>query len=147
MSWFYPEKNQAQPLNRNLSRLNLRRFQLNLRQFQSNRLPDNIVLGKLSEKFETGGRGCGIVSGGQGDAGGRSYGSYQMTSKPGGGTVKRFISQPDFAFRDRFKNLTPGSDQFTAVWKDIAAKQPTSFKTASMSLLRGLTSTCSLKRF
>jgi LysM repeat protein len=69
------------------------------------------VLGKLSEKFETSGRGPGTVSGGQGDPGGRSYGSYQMTSKPGGGTVKRFVSEPDFPFRDRFANLAPGSTQ------------------------------------
>ena len=52
-------------------------------------------LGKLSEEFETGGRGPGTVSTGVGDAGGVSYGSYQMTSK-NGGTVLRFVSQPTF---------------------------------------------------
>ena len=60
------------------------------------------VLGKLSERYETGGRGPGVVSTGAGDAGGASYGSYQMTSKPGGGTVRRFVTQPDFPFRDNF---------------------------------------------
>ena len=94
------------------------------------------VLGKLSEKFETGGRGCGIVSTGKGDAGGASYGSYQMTSIPGGGTVKRFVSQSDFAFKDRFLNLKPGSAQFTAVWKDIAAKQPDEFQACQHEFIK-----------
>ncbi|MGA9772021.1 MAG: LysM domain-containing protein [Blastocatellia bacterium] len=100
--------------------------------------PDSgdIVLGKLSEKFETGGRGCGIVSSGKGDAGGASYGSYQMTSIPGGGTVKRFVSQSDFVFRDRFLNLKPGSAEFTAVWKDVAARQPDEFKNSQHEFIK-----------
>lgn len=85
------------------------------------------VLGKLSEKFETGGRGPGIVSTGVGDAGGVSYGSYQMTSKPGGGRVKEFISQPDFPFGARFAGLTPGTPAFTAAWKALAAERPDEF--------------------
>jgi LysM repeat protein len=38
------------------------------------------VLGTLSAKYETGGRGPGTVSTGAGDRGGVSYGSYQMAS-------------------------------------------------------------------
>lgn len=98
--------------------------------------PGELVLGKLSEKYETGGRGCGTVSGGQGDAGGRSYGSYQMTSKPGGGTVARFVTQPDFAFRSRFKNLTPGSADFTAVWKDLATNQGDQFQDSQHEFIK-----------
>ena len=52
------------------------------------------VLGSLSSKYETGGRGPGTVSSGIGDAGGVSYGSYQMTSRPRGGTVARFVAAP-----------------------------------------------------
>lgn len=85
------------------------------------------VLGKLSEKFETGGRGPGTVPTGQGDAGGVSYGSYQMTSGPGDGRVKQFISQPDFPFRDRFAGLTPGTSAFTAAWKALAQQRPDEF--------------------
>jgi LysM repeat protein len=85
------------------------------------------VLGKLSEQFETGGKGPGIVSTGVGDAGGRSYGSYQMTSKPNGGRCKQFVSQPDFRFRDRFAGLTPGTDAFTAEWKALARDRPDEF--------------------
>src|ERR1043166_4761527 len=37
-------------------------------------------LGSLSAKYETGGRGPGVVSSGAGDYGGVSYGSYQMAT-------------------------------------------------------------------
>lgn len=85
------------------------------------------TLGKLSERFETGGKGPGVVSTGSGDAGGRSYGSYQMTSKPGGGRARQFVSQPDFRFRDRFAGLTPGTDAFTSAWKALARDRPDDF--------------------
>jgi LysM repeat protein len=86
-------------------------------------------LGKLSERYETGGRGPGVVSSGIGDAGGASYGSYQMTSTHGG-TVGRFVSQPDFPWRDEFRGLAPGSPAFTATWKTIAAADADRFHAA-----------------
>ncbi|HWS54049.1 MAG TPA: LysM peptidoglycan-binding domain-containing protein [Pyrinomonadaceae bacterium] len=98
--------------------------------------PASRVLGKLSERYETGGRGAGTVSTGAGDAGGVSYGSYQMTSKPNGGTVKRFVSQPDFPFRDQFRNLTPGGSDFSAVWKRLAAAQPEQFQSAQHDYIK-----------
>ncbi|MCA1632330.1 MAG: LysM peptidoglycan-binding domain-containing protein [Acidobacteria bacterium] len=94
------------------------------------------VLGKLSERYETGGRGPGIVSTGRGDAGGASYGSYQMTSKPGGGTVRRFVSQPDFPFRDNFSGLIPGSAGFTAEWKRLAATHPNDFQSSQHDFIK-----------
>ena len=94
------------------------------------------VLGKLSERYETGGRGPGTVSTGAGDAGGASYGSYQMTSKPGGGTVKRFVSQPDFPFRARFAGLTPGSPQFTAAWKQLASTDREEFQASQHDFIK-----------
>src|SRR5687768_12851132 len=93
------------------------------------------TLGKLSEKYETGGRGPGIVSTGVGDAGGASYGSYQMTSK-NGGTVGRFVSQPDFPWRDQFQGLIPGSAEFTAKWKTIAAAEPDAFHAAQHGYIK-----------
>lgn len=86
------------------------------------------MLGRLSEKYETGGRGPGTVSGGIGDPGGASYGSYQMTSKPNGGTVARYISQPQFPWRGEFDNLEPGSDAFTEKWKEIADNDADKFQ-------------------
>jgi LysM repeat protein len=94
------------------------------------------VLGKLSEKYEVGNRGPGTVSTGKGDAGGASYGSYQMTSKPNGGTVKRYVSQPDFIFRDRFTGLTPGSADFSAAWKDIAANSREEFQNSQHDFIK-----------
>jgi len=94
------------------------------------------VLGKLSEKYETGGRGPGTVSGGQGDAGGASYGSYQMTSKPGGGTVKRFVSQPGFPFADSFAGLTPGGKDFTAAWKQLASTRREEFQSSQHDYIK-----------
>lgn len=84
------------------------------------------VLGKLSAKFETGGRGPGTVSTGKGDKGGVSYGSYQMASKLG--VVARFLSQLDPSFRGKFGSLKPGTAAFTAVWKQIAAAEPAQFQ-------------------
>ena len=60
------------------------------------------LLGSLSAKFETSGRGPGTVSTGAGDPGGVSYGSYQMASKTG--TVKRFVTQSNFPWRAQFEN-------------------------------------------
>jgi hypothetical protein len=46
-------------------------------------------LGSLSERFESGGRGPGTVSGGVGDPGGVSYGTVQLSSRTG--TAARFM--------------------------------------------------------
>jgi len=97
--------------------------------------PRGWVLGGLSTKYETGGRGSTTISGGVGDAGGVSYGSYQMTSA-GGGTVARFVSQPDFPWRVDFAGLTPGSAEFSAKWTDIATRSPVDFKTAEHEFIK-----------
>lgn len=93
------------------------------------------VLGDLSAKFETGGRGPGMVSTGRGDAGGVSYGSYQMTSK-NGGTVKRFVNQSDFPWLNKFTGLTPGSDNFTRQWKKIASEEPERFQSVQHEFIK-----------
>ena len=84
------------------------------------------VLGKVSEKFES--RGPGDVSGGQGDPGGVSYGSWQMTSQPNGGTVQRFVNETGFPFAPIFKALTPGTKPFSDAWRSLAASQADQFK-------------------
>jgi murein DD-endopeptidase MepM/ murein hydrolase activator NlpD len=83
-------------------------------------------LGILSAKYETGGRGPGVVSSGVGDPGGVSYGSYQMASKTG--TAKRFVTQNDFPWLKDFSNLTPGTTDFSACWKRIAANDTDAFQ-------------------
>lgn len=83
-------------------------------------------LGILSAKYETGGRGPGTVSSGVGDPGGVSYGSYQMATKTG--TAKRFVTQSSFPWLQDFQNLTPGTSDFSACWKRIAANQKDEFQ-------------------
>ena len=89
--------------------------------------PSVWVLGGLSTRYETGGRGPITISSGSGDAGGVSYGSYQMTSA-GGGTVGQFVAQADFPWRADFAGLVPGSEAFSAKWKDIASRFADQFK-------------------
>ena len=92
------------------------------------------ALGALSAKYETGGRGPGTVSTGAGDPGGVSYGSYQMATKMG--TVARFIAQAGFPWSKDFQGLAPGTAQFTAVWKRIAANQTDDFQHAQHSFIK-----------
>lgn len=92
------------------------------------------ALGTLSAKYETGGRGPGTVSTGSGDPGGVSYGSYQMATKMG--VPARFVSQDGFPWLQDFRNLAPGSAQFTAAWKRIAAAQADAFQEAQHEYIK-----------
>jgi murein DD-endopeptidase MepM/ murein hydrolase activator NlpD len=91
-------------------------------------------LGILSAKYETGGRGPGVVSTGAGDPGGVSYGSYQMASKMG--VPQRFVAQAGFPWAKDFDGLTAGTAQFTAVWKRIAAAQTDDFQRAQHAFIK-----------
>jgi hypothetical protein len=75
-------------------------------------------LGALSAKYESGNRKSGTVSTGKGDPGGVSYGSYQLASKVG--TAKRFADQ---YYAEWFDGTTPGSEEFSALWKKLAAER------------------------
>ena len=92
------------------------------------------LLGELSAKYETGGRGPGTVSTGVGDPGGVSYGSYQMASKMGVPT--RFVTQPGFPWLSDFQNLKAGTAPFTAVWKRIAAAETDAFQRAQHGFIK-----------
>jgi LysM repeat protein len=98
--------------------------------------PAGWMLGNLSSKYETGGRGPGTVSSGVGDAGGVSYGSYQMTSRPKGGTVARFVAHAAFAWRDRFAGRDPGSADFSSEWKALATEAPDAFFEAQHAFIK-----------
>lgn len=81
----------------------------------------NWVLGKTSEKYESGGKGAGTVSSGKGDHGGASYGTYQLASKTG--TLAKFLkSNPQYG--SQLSGLTPGTPEFNAKWKQIAKDDP-----------------------
>ena len=75
------------------------------------------VLGKTSERYESGGKGAGTVSTGAGDFGGASYGTYQLASKTG--TLSKFLNSTEYG--KQFEGLTPGTAAFNAKWKDVAA--------------------------
>jgi len=92
------------------------------------------MLGELSAKYETGGRGPGTVSTGAGDPGGVSYGSYQMASKMGVPT--RFVTQSGFPWLSDFQGLTAGTAPFTACWKRIAAAETDAFKRAQHAFIK-----------
>ena len=83
-------------------------------------------LGKLSEQYESGGRGCGVVSSGKDDPGGVSYGTYQFATETG--SADAFVRKSKFAHL--FQNLKAGTPEFTQVWKTLAEEQPKEFAIA-----------------
>jgi hypothetical protein len=95
--------------------------------------PSAHVLGSLSEEFESGGRGPGTVSTGAGDAGGVSYGTYQLASKTG--TCRVFVRSEGKTWAGRFASHPPGTAQFSAAWKAIAAAEPEAFSQAQHAFI------------
>lgn len=83
--------------------------------------------GKLSEQYETSGRGPAVVSSGKGDPGGVSYGSYQFSSKRG--VVNEFLRANGSKWLDNFVNLDPTipNGEFAKNWKQIAKQEPKAF--------------------
>ncbi len=87
--------------------------------FCSEGLSQQESLGKLSEKYESGGRGPATVSTGEGDPGGVSYGTYQLASKIG--RADEFVRE---FYPKQFEGLQSGTLEFTARWKQLAEDQP-----------------------
>lgn len=90
-------------------------------------------LGGLSEHFESGGRGAGAVSSGQGDPGGVSYGIWQLSSRTG--TAAAFVAAEGARWREDFAGAPPGSPAFSAAWKAIAAREPEAFAEAQRGFI------------
>jgi hypothetical protein len=89
-------------------------------------------LGALSAQYETGGRGPGVVSTGIGDPGGVSYGTYQLASKTG--TAAAFVRAEGKRW-PQLANHPPGSPGFSAIWRDIAAREPQAFDDAQHAFI------------
>lgn len=83
---------------------------------------ETLRLGRLSAKYESGGRGSETVSTGIGDPGGVSYGTYQLASALG--NADRFVQK---YYASEFKGLKGGTPEFTAAWKKLVAKDPDEF--------------------
>ncbi len=92
------------------------------------------VLGKLSSKFETSGRGPGTVSGGQGDRGGVSYGSYQLASKLN--RPEEFLASEGRRWAAEFGGAKSGTAAFSAVWKAIAQRESQAFHDAQHDYIK-----------
>lgn len=92
------------------------------------------VLGALSAKYETGNRGPGTVSGGHGDPGGVSYGSYQLASTRG--TPQQFLAKEGAGWAGEFGSAAPGTPPFTAAWKAIAQREPALFHEAQHEFIK-----------
>lgn len=76
--------------------------------------------GQTSAHYE--GHGPGTISSGEGDYGGVSYGTYQFSTQPDGGSLKEFLHLS--AYRDQFKGLEPVTPEFNAKWKELARSDP-----------------------
>ena len=90
-------------------------------------------LGRLSEKFESGGRGPGTVSSGHSDPGGVSYGIYQLASRSG--TAARFVASDGARWSHEFANATSGSTAFSRCWRAIANREPKAFADAQHAFI------------
>lgn len=78
-------------------------------------------LGSLSAKYEVGPNGgAGSISNAAGDKGGASYGTYQLASKAG--SLNGFLRSSEYG--KEFAGLQPGTSDFNAKWKQLAASDP-----------------------
>jgi len=91
------------------------------KQIDANKILDG-SLGSISRKYESRGN-AGTISTGVGDPGGKSYGSYQLSSNKG--VLQSFINQS--GFKNEFDGLKIGSPAFDKKWKELAQKYPDQF--------------------
>jgi hypothetical protein len=59
-----------------------------------------------------------------------------MTSKPEGGTVALYVSQEDFPWKNAFKGLAPGSNDFTKTWQEIAETHVEEFECSQHEFIK-----------
>jgi hypothetical protein len=100
---------------------------------QAEGAPPPPLLGALSERFESGDRGPGAVSGGQGDAGGVSYGIWQLSSRAG--TAAAFVAAEGARWQADFAGAVPGTAAFGAAWRAIALREPDAFAEAQHAFI------------
>jgi hypothetical protein len=90
--------------------------------------------GRVAEKYESSGVGVSTVSTGINDPGGVSYGKHQLSSEAG--TMQVFLdSQEGAAYRDQFAGMRPGSDEFSARYREIAAQDGENARAAAANHL------------
>ncbi|MCV2502622.1 MAG: type IV secretion system protein [Neisseriaceae bacterium] len=92
-------------------------------------------LGQTSEKYESGGKGPGVINGAQAaaqDKGGWSYGKYQIATNTG--TMDQYLKASKY--KDEFKGMKPGTPEFNARWKEVAKKDPNGFANDQHNFIR-----------
>ena len=77
-------------------------------------------IGQTSARYESRGRGAGVISSGKGDHGGVSYGAHQLSSKKG--TLKEYLDQSPYG--KHFDGLVPATPEFDAKWRGLAKADP-----------------------
>lgn len=78
------------------------------------------ALGFATKKYESGSRGVSTISTPGKDPGGKSYGTYQLSSKAG--TLRTYLNQSGYA--RQFSGLTVGSREFDQKWRQLAKNDP-----------------------
>lgn len=94
----------------------------------------NSALGRLSARYETGGRGPGTISSGVGDPGGVSYGSYQLATNRG--RPQEFLQANGRAWAAEFGGSAPATPGFNAAWTAVAKRDPDRFHQAQHEFIR-----------
>jgi hypothetical protein len=85
-------------------------------------------LGSISARYESGGRGVGFISSGQGDPGGPSYGIHQLS---GASSMGAFLASPEGApYRGEFGTMRPMTPEFNAIYQRLAEADPEGFAAA-----------------
>jgi hypothetical protein len=83
--------------------------------------PADWTLGQTSAHFESSGRGAETISSGRGDLGGKSYGTYQLSSTQG--TLQSFLDNPAYGhYRQAFGKQVAGTSEFDKTWTTLAAQ-------------------------
>lgn len=77
---------------------------------------------------------AGKVSTGNGDIGGVSYGSYQMSTASG--NPLKFLENEGERWRDRFSGTVLGTESFSQIWRDIARENPDVFHAAQHEFIK-----------
>lgn len=98
-------------------------------------IPEYTGLGSVSAKYESGGRGVGTISSGKGDAGGVSYGTYQLASKTG--TMAKFLQSPEGKkYGAMFGSASPGTPEFNRIYSEIVKQDSEGFNKAQHDYIK-----------
>lgn len=94
----------------------------------------NSRIGILSEKYEVGKRGVATISSGRGDPGGKSYGTWQLSSNAG--TLGAYIrSKESGQYGEQLRKYPIASADFDKAWKACAEQDPKGFEKSQYDFL------------